>query len=106
MQINEGELTYPVPWATEKSTSSLASPDQYKQALSHAGFKVSEYSARREFALEFFRQMREKTEAGGGPPPLGLHTLMQETTGVKLKNMVDNIVAGLVAPVEMIALKL
>ena len=105
MQITDGELTYPVPWATENSTSKLATPDQYKQALNHAGFKVSKENARGDFALEFFRQMRAKTEANGGPPPLGLHTLMRESTAVKVKNMIDNIAADLIAPVEIIAQK-
>jgi len=105
MQINNGELSYPVPWATENSTSKLATIDQYKQALSHAGFKVGAHTTRRDFALGFFNQMHAKTEANGGPPPLGLHLLMQQSTVVKLKNMVDNITAGLIAPVEIIAQK-
>jgi hypothetical protein len=46
-----------------------------------------------------------KTEADGDPPPLGLHTLMQETTGQKIGDMIKNITEGLVAPVEMIARK-
>ena len=52
-----------------------------------------------------FKQMRAKTEANGGPAPLGLHTLMKESTPNKLKNMVDNIAAGYIAPVEIIAHK-
>jgi len=105
MRIDEGDLTYPVPWATERSTSRLATPEQYQQALINAGFEVSIKNNRREFALEFFRKQREKTEASGGPPPLGLHTLMKEGTSIKINNMVDNIVAGYIAPVEIIAHK-
>jgi len=105
MQQNDGDLIYPVPWAAEETTSSLASPDQYKQAMLNAGFEVCAESNRREFALEFFKQLREKLQASGGPPPLGLHTLMQESTAIKLKNMVDNIAADLIAPVEMIVRK-
>jgi len=105
MRIKEGELSYPVPWAAEQSTSSLSTPDQYKQALSNAGFNVHNESNRRDFALEFFKQLRAKTEANGGPPPLGLHTLMKESTAIKIKNMIDNIVANFIAPVEMVAVK-
>jgi ubiquinone/menaquinone biosynthesis C-methylase UbiE len=105
MRQNGGELSFPVPWATDKSTNKLATPDQYKQALSDAGFEVSSENNRSEFALEFFKQMRAKTEANGGPAPLGLHTLMKESTPIKLKNMVDNIAAGYIAPVEIIAHK-
>lgn len=105
MRSNEGELVYPVPWATENSTSKLATLDQYKKSLSAAGFEVSKVNNRRDFALDFFKQMRAKTEANGGPPPLGLHTLMKESTPAKLKNMVDSIAADYIAPVEIIAQK-
>jgi len=105
MRQNDGELSYPVPWATESSTSKLSTPTQYKQALSDAGFDVSKENDRREFALDFFKQLRAKTEANGAPPPLGLHTLMQESTAVKIKNMIDNIVNGYISPIEIIAKK-
>jgi len=41
MRNNDGELIYPVPWATNKSTSYLVEPSQYKHALEKAGFEVS-----------------------------------------------------------------
>jgi len=106
MQIKDGELKYPVPWATDNGTSKLATTEQYKQALSDAGFEVSKENNRRDFALDFFKQLREKTEANGGPPPLGLHTLMQASTAVKIKNMIDNIADDYIAPVEVIANKI
>lgn len=106
MRHNDGELVYPVPWATNNSTSYVASPGQYKSDLEKAGFEVSKDNNRREFALEFFKNLREKTEADGGPPPLGLHTLMQESTAVKIKNMIDNITKGYIGPVEIIANKI
>lgn len=105
MRLSDGDLSYPVPWATENSTSKLSTPAEYQQALSDAGFEVCKENNRHDFALEFFRQLREKVEAGGGPPPLGLHTLMQESTPKKIKNMIDNITNGLVAPVEIIVKK-
>jgi ubiquinone/menaquinone biosynthesis C-methylase UbiE len=106
MQIKDGELKYPVPWATDYGTSKLATPEQYKQALSNAGFEVSKENNRRDFALDFFKQLRVKTEANGGPPPLGLHTLMQASTADKIKNMIDNIADDYIAPVEVIANKI
>jgi ubiquinone/menaquinone biosynthesis C-methylase UbiE len=105
MRQKDGELIYPVPWATENSTSKLSTPVQYKEALSDAGFEVSKENNRRDFALEFFRQIRAKTETNGDPLPLGLHILMQESTAEKIKNMIDNIAIGYIAPVEIIAQK-
>jgi len=106
MRQNDGELVYPVPWATDGSTSSLATPDKYKEALADAGFEIANERNRRDFALDFFKQLRAKTEASGGPPPLGLHTLMQESTGEKIKNMINNITENYVAPVEVVAVKI
>jgi len=105
MQIAEGELTYPVPWATQQSTSKLGTPDQYHHALSRANFSTSEENVRSKFALDFFKKMLAKSKSDGGLPPLGLHTLMQESTAEKVKNMIGNIQAGVIAPVEIIARK-
>ena len=106
MRQNDGELAYPVPWATDSSTSSLATPDKYKQALADAGFEVTSENNRRDFALDFFMKLRAKTEANDGPPPLGLHTLMQGSTTEKIKNMINNIAENYVAPVEVVAVKI
>ncbi len=105
MRLKDGELRYPVPWASDISTSRLASINHYKRALSHAGFELFFENSRREFALEFFNQMQAKTRAAGGPPPMGLHLLMQESTSAKFNNLVENIKADLVAPVEIIVRK-
>jgi len=105
MRSRDGELTYPVPWAAEKSTSCLAAPGQYKHALENAGFVVSKENNRREFALDFFKRLSEKLESSGGPPALGLHTLMKESTAVKIKNMMQNIAEEYIAPVEIITQK-
>ena len=102
MRHDEGELNYPVPWVTESNTSKLSSPQQYKQALNEAGFEVSIENNRRDFAVEFFKKLLEKTKTNGGPPPLGLHLLMQADTANKITNMIDNITNGLIAPVEII----
>jgi len=105
MKNMDGELTYPVPWASDHRTSKLVTKSQYKQALKKSGFEViSEYNCR-DFALNYFKELQAKINANGGPPPLGLHTLMKDSTPVKLKNMVDGIAANYIAPVEIIAQK-
>ena len=73
--------------------------------MENAGFVVSQENNRRDFALDFFKRLAEKTQADRGPPPLGLHILMKESTAVKIKNMVKNIAEEYVAPVEIIAQK-
>jgi SAM-dependent methyltransferase len=105
MRIGEGELTYPVPWAEIPATSALATPEQYKDALQNAGFRVDAERNRHDFAVDFFEQLRIKTLATPERPPLGLHILMGETAPTKVKNMIENISASRIAPVELIARK-
>jgi ubiquinone/menaquinone biosynthesis C-methylase UbiE len=105
MRIGDGELTYPVPWATTAASSAVAEPGQYRSALQAAGFTFIAERNRRDFALAFFEQLRAKTAAAGGPPPLGLHILMGRNTPDKVGNMIQNISNGRIAPVEMIARK-
>lgn len=105
MRIGDGELTYPVPWATTAESSALAKPAQYREALEKAGFSVIAERNRRDFALAFFDQLRARTAVAGGPPPLGLHILMGRNTPDKVQNMIQNISNGRIAPVELIARK-
>ncbi len=101
MLAGDPALEFPVPWASEPTESALATPEQYVAALEAAGFEVTAQHDRRESALEFFAQLRARATAG--PPPLGLHLVMGETTPTKLANMVANLEAGRISPVEILA---
>ena len=106
MQVGDGELAYPVPWAATSQGSSLAPLETYRSALEDAGFQVAGERNRREFALEFFEQLQAKAVSREGPPPLGLHILMGSTADVKIGNMIENISRNLIAPIEIVAEKL
>jgi SAM-dependent methyltransferase len=105
MRIGLGDLTFPVPWAMTAETSAVETPDAYKQALTAVGFSLLAECDRLEFALEFFEELRAKVAASDGPPPLGLHILMGDSAAVKVSNMIENIAARRIAPVEIIARK-
>ncbi len=105
MKTNEEELVYPVPWATTSETSWLARPEDYRAALEGTGFIVAEENNRRAFAMEFFKNMKAARDAADGPPPLGLHVLMQQSSAEKIPNMVTNLAANRISPIEMIAVK-
>ncbi|MCX7565571.1 hypothetical protein OS189_04355, partial [Sulfitobacter sp. F26169L] len=80
-------------------------PNDYRMALETNGFVIAEENDRREFAMDFFKKMKAASGAAGGLPPLGLHVLMQQTTAEKIQNMVGNLAAGRISPVELIAVK-
>lgn len=105
MRTNEEELVYPVPWATTSDTSWLSTPKDYQSTLESNGFVVAQQNNRRDFAMDFFAKMKATVKAAGGPPPLGLHVLMQQTTAEKIPNMVANLAANRISPIEMVAVK-
>lgn len=103
MQVADGDVAFPVPWATDAAMSFVASPTSYREALESAGFRVVGQRDNSAIALEFFDALRSRTAAAGGPPPLGLHLVMGPATTTKIANMVDAVSAGILAPVEIIA---
>jgi SAM-dependent methyltransferase len=103
MRQSDDPLVYPVPWATIQDTSTLGTPQDYRKALDDAGFEITTERDRRDFATDFFAGLQKRIGAAGGPPPLGLHTLLGDTAAIKVRNMVDNVTAGRVSPVEMVA---
>jgi ubiquinone/menaquinone biosynthesis C-methylase UbiE len=105
MQTSSTDLAFPVPWASEPGGSALAAPDKYILELERAGFRIVGQRDRREFAMTFFDQLQAKTQAVGGPPPLGLHILMGPNAPQKIANMVENVKTGRIAPVEVFASK-
>lgn len=103
MATGEAPLAFPVPWAAGPETSALAAPADYRAALEAAGFEIAAERDRRDFALAFFEALRARMDQAGGPPPLGVHLVMGEDAPAKVANMVANIRAGGIAPVEIIA---
>ena len=105
MRTGEGELVFPVPWASAAEESSVAGPDDYRTALKAAGFEIVTERNRRDFAVEFFERLKADTAAAGGPPPLGLHLVMGPSAPTKVQNMIDNIARNTIAPIELIVRK-
>jgi len=99
MRRSDGNLRYPVPWATDSSHSFIATPEQYREALAGAGF-VGEQLDLRDAALSFFAAQAEAAAKAPGPPALGLHFVLGPDMATKLGNLRAAIVAGFVGPVE------
>ncbi|MHA1153904.1 MAG: class I SAM-dependent methyltransferase [Alphaproteobacteria bacterium] len=104
MKAGAGELAYPVPWAETPATSHLTSAEEMRGLLDTAGFDVSEVEDRSDFARTFFQGVLAAVAASeGGPPPLGIHLILGASAPEKFRNMLNNIEAGHIAPVQMIA---
>ena len=101
MQVGEGQMDYPAPWASSPDQSALASPETYEAALKAAGFQLTERIDRTAFAKQFFSDLAAAQNQAGGPPPLGLHLVMGDDTSLKVQHMVRNIQGGLIAPIEL-----
>lgn len=101
MQIGEGQMDYPAPWASSREQSALSSPEAYEAALESMGFEVSDRIDRTAFAKKFFADLAAAQSQAGGPPPLGLHLIMGADTALKVQHMVRNIQTGLIAPIEL-----
>jgi ubiquinone/menaquinone biosynthesis C-methylase UbiE len=102
MRTGEGPIRYPVPWALTEETSFVAHVNDYRDALTAAGFHVTRERRRGAFALEFTQRMMARV-VQGGPPALGLHLLMGQPTKLMLGNVHTMIQEGILEPVELFA---
>jgi SAM-dependent methyltransferase len=98
----DGDLLFPLPWASTPALSFVDSAAVYRSQLERAGFVIVKERSRRDFALEFFKQLRARA-AQSGPTPLGLQLLMGADTQQKIANMAANLEAGLISPMEIVA---
>ncbi len=105
MRVGEGELDFPVPWASTPDASAVARPEDYRRALAQSGLRVTAERNRAAFAERFFTDLQAAAAGAAGPPPLGIHLLMGETAATKVANMIENIAKGRIAPVELVAVK-
>ncbi|SHH47632.1 class I SAM-dependent methyltransferase [Marivita hallyeonensis] len=101
MQVRDGQMDFPVPWAARPELSALASPETYEAALKSVGFDIVDRIDRTAFAKQFFADLATAQKQADGPPPLGLHLVMGADTAVKVRHMVKNVETGLIAPIEL-----
>jgi len=101
MRTGDGELSYPLPWASTADTNAIVSPGEYRNALSAAGVEIVSERERRDVALDYFA--RQRAQAAAAPSALGVHTLIGARRPEMVRNMSGSISASQIAPVELIA---
>ena len=102
MRVGAGGLTYPFPWAEAEGFSFVEEASVYEAAAARAGFDPVAQSNRADATQAFFSSIDEAIGIVGHAPPLGIHLLMGDTAGDKIRNYRTALDAGLLAPVEMI----
>lgn len=90
LQGEGGSVHYPVPWATDPSTSFLATPEQMRELLPAAGFEVVSEVDSTDESLRWFRQVRERIERDG-PPPVTFAAFLGDAFGQMAANQVSNL---------------
>lgn len=98
-----GEVTYPTPWATDATTSFLATPDDMRAGLAGAGFEILSWRDTTVEGRAFFEALLARI-AESGPPPLGLHVLLPNFRPLA-ENMLRNLVEGRVVLAEVVCRK-
>lgn len=87
---SDGPVYYPVPWADRESISFLSSQESLQFLLNEAGLRQMRWEDVTARCLDWFEQVLNKIEREG-PPPIGLHLLMEKEAPEKMKNVTRNL---------------
>lgn len=90
LQGEGGEVHYPVPWASDPSTSHLATPERMRELLPAAGFEIISEVDSSDESLLWFREMRARMERDG-PPPVTFAAFLGDAFGQMAANQVANL---------------
>ncbi len=97
VRVAEGELTYPMPWTSDSSTSHVERPGGYEAALDEAGLRIEAVQDRRELVAGVVEAMR------ASPPPVNLTHLMGDGSGTMFANVFGAFFAGTITAMQFIA---
>ena len=103
MREADGELAFPVPWASVPQASFVETAATYKRLLTKAGFAIIWERSWRDDALASFKQQTRTQSVPGALPALGVHVTMGPGAGEKVANHRSNTEHGLLAPNEIVA---
>lgn len=80
-----GDLSFPLPWATDPSASFLVTPAVMRQALEDGGLRILEEIDLSDAGIAFLREMRARSERGD-PPLNANHVIMGDDFGERIRN--------------------
>jgi MPBQ/MSBQ methyltransferase len=92
MRVGDGDLSFPLPWADDESSSFVETRERYAELLRAAGFRIE--------------SEEDRTAAVAGPPPPGALTpaaLFGPGFAERIGNNIAATMAGTLAPILMVA---
>ncbi len=93
LKKEEGEINYPMPWASSSSHSFLSRAAEMNELLiAHGLVKIQSYN-QTQAGIHFFNELVNRLKEYG-PPKMGLNVLMGETTKPKLMNLLSHLKNG------------
>lgn len=90
LQGEGGDVRFPVPWANDSSTSFLATPEEMRELLGAAGFRVLSEVDSSDESLIWFQQLRARIERDG-PPPVTFAAFLGDAFAQMAANQLTNL---------------
>jgi ubiquinone/menaquinone biosynthesis C-methylase UbiE len=93
LKKGEGEVNYPMPWASTSDMSFLFKETDMDEYLTQYGLTKEQSNDQTQAGVNFFNALVAKLKEFG-PPKMGLNVLMGETTKHKLMNLLGHLKSG------------
>jgi ubiquinone/menaquinone biosynthesis C-methylase UbiE len=93
LKKGEGEVNYPMPWASTSDMSFLFKETDMDEYLTQYGLTKEQSNDQTQAGVIFFNALVAKLKEFG-PPKMGLNVLMGETTKPKLMNLLGHLKSG------------
>ena len=93
LKKEEGEINYPMPWASTSELSFLFKEGEMDSYLTGFGLTKEHSTDQTKAGVDFFNALVAKLKEFG-PPKMGLNVLMGETTKPKLMNLLTHLKNG------------
>ena len=93
LKKGDGDVNYPMPWASNASHSFLFKADEMDGFLKEFGLVKEQMTNQTQAGINFFDALVARLKEFG-PPKMGLNVLMGETTKPKLMNLLSHLKTG------------
>jgi ubiquinone/menaquinone biosynthesis C-methylase UbiE len=93
LKKSDGEVNYPMPWASTSDMSFLFKETDMDAFLTKFGLTKEQSNDQTQAGIDFFDALVAKLKEFG-PPKMGLNVLMGETTKPKLLNLLGHLKSG------------